>query len=104
MTEQQLTIDFDALRACRSSDPSTSKTAAINAGRFANGHASRVLAALQLHGPRTAHELSQLIGLSVEQIDRRLPDLKAASKARVVQLDDGADKVLNGFLVWEATP
>lgn len=99
---EQLTIDYAPERACRRTDPGTSRDAARNAERFASTQAGKVLAALTLHGPRSAHELEQLIGLSVVQIDRRLPDLKAAGLARVAKLDDGADKTLDGFRVWEA--
>jgi predicted ArsR family transcriptional regulator len=101
---QQLAIDFDANRSARKSDPQTSHEAARNAERFAASHAGRILAALKLHGPRSAHELSQLVGLSVVQIDRRLPDLKAAGLAEVAKLDDGADRTLGGFRVWRAMP
>jgi len=43
-----------------------------------------------------------ITGLTVVQIDRRLPDLKASGLARVVKLDDGAVMVRNGARVWEA--
>jgi predicted ArsR family transcriptional regulator len=98
----QIAINFDAHRAARSDDPETSHAAARNAERFAASHAGRILAALKLHGPRTAHELEALVGLSVVQIDRRLPELKAAGLTRVAKLDDGADRVVDGFRVWEA--
>lgn len=98
----QLAIEFAPERAARRTDPATSLAAAKSAQRFAFSHAGRILQALKLHGPRTAHEISQLIGLSVVQVDRRLPELSRAGLARVVKLDDGADKVLGGFRVWEA--
>lgn len=99
---EQLSIDYNAERSVRASDPVTSYKAAVNAARFASSHAGRILQALKTHGPRSAHELEQLVGLSVVQIDRRLPDLKAAKLARVQQLDDGADVVRNNCRVWEA--
>lgn len=40
--------------------------------------------------------------LTVEQIDRRLPDLKDAGLARVVSLSDGAELVREKCRVWEA--
>lgn len=98
----QLQIDFDAVRACRSTDPGTSHAAARNATQFATSHAGRILLALQQHGPRSPKELEQLLGLSVVQIDRRLPDLKRLGLARVATLDDGADVVRSGCRVWEA--
>lgn len=100
---EQLAIDFDATHAARRHDPETSHVAARNAEKFAASHAGRILAALKTHGPRSAHELEAIVGLSVVQIDRRLPDLKNAGFARVAQLDDGADRIVDGFRVWEAT-
>lgn len=94
----QLHIDF---YRCRTTDPETSKTAARNAARFADSHAGRILAALKLHGPMTAHDM-HIIGLTVVQADRRLPELAKAGLARVCKLDDGADMVRGGFRVWEA--
>jgi hypothetical protein len=99
---EQLRIDFDALRACRASDPVSSINAAEHAAVFAATHAGRILQALKTHGPRTAHDLSQIVGLTVVQIDRRLPDLKNAKRARVQQLADGGDRMQGGFRVWEA--
>lgn len=101
MTEQ-FSIDFDAVRACRSTDPATSKAAARQAATFAPSHAERILLALQQHGQRTPKELEQIIGLSVVQIDRRLPDLKAMGLARVATLDDGAYVTRGGCRAWEA--
>lgn len=100
----QLTIDFSSLAEAsrsRSNDPDTSKQAGKNAARFADSHAGRILAALKLHGPMTAHEL-HIVGLTVVQCDRRLPEIAKAGLARVVKLDDGADMVRGGFRVWEA--
>lgn len=98
----ELAIDFAPGHHARARDPLTSINAAERAKDFAATHAGRIHQALQTHGPRTAHELSQLIGLSVVQIDRRLPDLKAAGKARVVQMADGGDRTVNGFRLWRA--
>jgi predicted transcriptional regulator len=98
---EQLSIEFVSRRA-RRSDPETSKKAAEKAERFATSHAGRILAALKTHGPRTAHELSQLIGLTVVQIDRRTIELQRAGHIDVAKLDDGADRVVDGFRVWMA--
>jgi hypothetical protein len=94
----QLSIDFPRARA---SDPATSHLAASNASKFAESHAGRIHLAL-IGKNLTAHELSTITGLSVVQIDRRLPDLKRAGLARVQRLADG-DVVRGGFRVWEAT-
>lgn len=85
----------------RRTDPATSKQAAVNAEKFASSHAGRILAALKAHGSKTAHEL-HTTGLTVVQIDRRLPELSKLGLAKVVKLDDGADMVRGGFRVWEA--
>ncbi len=98
----QLQIDLIEPKRARNRDPETSKDAARKTWRFATSHAQRILAALQTHGPRSAHELSQLIGLSVVQIDRRTVELQRNGYIDVAKLDDGADKVVDGFRVWEA--
>jgi len=53
-------------------------------------------------GPRTAHGLAAMTGLTVEQIDRRLPELKRDSHA-VLMLDElGNAVVVGGYRVWRA--
>ena len=94
----QLSIDFSRARA---SDPMTSVTAAIQSSRFAESHAGRILAALKLHGPMTAHELG-IVGLTVVQADRRLPELASKRLATVIKAADGEDLVRGGCRVWGA--
>lgn len=91
--------DIQPVRA-RRNDPSTSQAAARNAERFAATHAGRIMEALK-EGPRTAKGLSAMTGLSVEQVDRRLPELRTAGLAEVMH-DGGVDVVVNGFRVWRA--
>lgn len=91
--------DIQPVRA-RKTDPVTSHTAAKNAERFAASHAGRILAELR-KGVATAHRLSELTGLTVVQIDRRLPELEKAGLARPV-LVCGAPLIVGGFRVWEA--
>ncbi len=100
-TQDQTTLDFIQTHS-RATDPETSKAAARRASDFSTSQAGRVLLALQKHGPRTAHELSLIIGLTLVQCDRRLPDLAALGLVRVVKLDDGADMVRGRCRVWEA--
>lgn len=95
----QLSISFSELARARRSDPATSKLAGINAARFANSHKARILAALRQHGPRSAHELSLLIGLTVVQIDRRLPEMGSAV---AVMKQGGIDVTRGGCRVWMA--
>jgi len=91
--------DIQPVRA-RKSDPVTSHTAARNADRFANGHKARIMEALRT-SVATAHRLSELTGLTVVQIDRRLPELEKAGLARPVVVC-GQLLVIGGFRVWES--
>ena len=68
---------------------------------FAGGHCERILAALANGRQATPHELQEDTGLTVVQIDRRLPELQRAGKARVVQMA-GEDLTRGGARVWEA--
>lgn len=91
--------DIQPVRA-RKTDPSTSHTAAKNAERFASSHKGRIMEALK-EGPRTAAGLAAITGLSIVQVDRRLPELRTAGMAEVMTAD-GADVVVNGYRVWRA--
>lgn len=91
--------DIQPVRA-RKSDPVTSHTAARNAERFAATHAGRIMEALK-EGPRTAAGLAAMTGLSIVQVDRRLPELRTAGLAEVMH-DGGVDVVVNGYRVWKA--
>jgi hypothetical protein len=82
----------------RTSDPTTSKAAAASAAAFAPTHSERICASLET-GTMTAAEISRATGLTVVQIDRRLPELHRANKVEVVQLD-GEDLVRDGYRVW----
>lgn len=68
----------------RSTDPAPSIRAAEAAPAFAGSHADRIVACLKLHGQRSTHEIAQIIGLSVVQIDRRKCELERAGRVRVV--------------------
>ena len=85
----------------RASDPLSSVLAAEGAMAFAGGHCERILAALANGRQATPHELQEDTGLTVVQIDRRLPELQRAGKARVVQMA-GEDLTRGGARVWEA--
>lgn len=87
----------------RKHDPATSKAAAFRSLAFSGSHAERVLSALKSHGPRTAHEIGLMIGLTVVQIDRRLPELEKQGRAKLARYDDGKVKERGGCRVWEAT-
>ena len=85
--------------AARRTDPSTSHAAARSAQRFAESHAGRILAALA-DGKRTAAGIAAMTGLSVVQVDRRLPELERAGKARPV-MNGASVYVVGGYRVWE---
>ena len=85
----------------RANDPLTSILAAERAPSFIGGHCDRILSALK-RGPATAHELQKLTGLTVVQIDRRLPELRQQGSVRVIQNAKGDDVIRGKFRVWEA--
>jgi predicted transcriptional regulator len=96
----QLSLDYPTPRA-RNVDPATSHVAAAKAARFSESHAGRIHVALT-QGPATAHELAERTGLTVVQIDRRLPELQRMGMAAVV-VCDGKTVTRDGFRVWWAT-
>ena len=59
----------------RRNDPPTSKSAGINAKRFAAGHGQRIVDALA-SGPGTKDELAQRCGLTEQQVARRMHELR----------------------------
>ncbi len=85
----------------RRTDPQTSHMAAASASKFAGSHVVRILAALQAYGMSTPPMIGTYTGLTVVQIDRRLPDLQRAGLAEVVQ-EGGIAKVRGGYRVWRA--
>ena len=95
----QLAMNFDAPRA-RRRDPATSHKAAERAKAFAPSHAKQICAALSL-GPdegMTAEEISESIGLTVVQIDRRVKQMQRDGLICVRQ-QNGIDVERNGFRV-----
>ena len=106
--QQQDLFSTPAYGRARRTDPRPSKVAAVKAGEFAGSHAERILAALRLHGPRTAHELEHLIGLTVVQIDRRVAELRRMGKLEVCT-DGGGTPITRPTptggeaTVWRAT-
>lgn len=85
----------------RARDPITSVLAAEAAIKLAGNHCDRILADLKQRGQATPHEMQCTTGLTVVQIDRRLPELLKAGRVRVVQRG-GEDLVRGGARVWEA--
>lgn len=92
---------MNAQHLVRASDPLSSVLAAERAIKFAGNHCDRILAALANGRQATAHELQSATGLTVVQIDRRLPELLRAGRVQVVQRG-GMDVIRGGARVWEA--
>lgn len=90
----------------RRTDPAQSHRAAARAVRFSGTHRERILAALKLWGPKTAHELEPFTGLNYVQIDRRMHELVKAGQVRAAM--HGGAPVLHSTpsgghaQVWEA--
>ena len=91
-------IDTIKLRV-RAQDPVTSVAAAERSLKFSATHKGRILAALDRLGTGTADEIGMVAKLSVEQVDRRLPELARDDLAEVLQIG-GSDATRNGFRVW----
>ena len=92
-------INGDTRLRARATDPMSSIQAADNAALFAGAHKERILAALDMLVTGTAHEIASATGLSVVQVDRRLPEMKRDGVARVLEVA-GQDVIRGGFRVW----
>lgn len=89
----------DVIKRVRAQDPATSVAAAERSTRFSETHKGRILAALEEASTATALEIGLAAGLSVEQVDRRLPELARDNLAEVLRIGD-ADVTRDGFRVW----
>lgn len=93
-------IDIDTIKLrVRAQDPATSVAAAERSIKFSLTHKGRILSALYKLGTGTANEIGTFAGLSVVQVDRRLPELARDGLAEVLQIG-GGDATRNGFRVW----
>lgn len=98
----EIVMDIETTRKrVRAADPATSVLAAEKATFFAGSHKAKIFSVLVQHESMTADEISERTGLTVVQVDRRLPELQRDGFVRVLQ-HDGCDMVRNGFRVWEA--
>lgn len=91
---------YTPTHAARATDPATSHQAAQAATSFAGTHCECIHKALA-GGPLSAKEISLTTGLTVVQVDRRLPELERQGKTQVVNLD-GIDLTRDGYRVWRA--
>ena len=53
-------------------------------------------------GPRTAYDLSERTGLTIVQIDRRLPELERAGLVQTLDDGQGGAIEIGGYRVWRA--
>ena len=110
---KRLIMEYAAAPLARSTDPATSHMAASRTACFAVTHRDRICSALRAaektykagtrdHWGATAKELSEITGLTVVQIDRRLPELERDNLVTVSATHDAKDLIRDGFRVWEA--
>jgi predicted transcriptional regulator len=95
-----LSIEMYDLPRARNTDPATSHAAADRATNFAGSHAERILAALKAVGTGTPASISEITGLTIVQIDRRLHELEKKGLIRIVKVF-GHDLVIGGYRCWE---
>lgn len=84
----------------RAQDPGTSIAAAEKARGAAKHHCEAIVRALEQHGDMTVREIGARVGLTHVQVARRMPDLKRAGLAEVVQTSSGRDLERGGCRVW----
>jgi len=80
----------------RATDPATSHMAADRSYSFYKSHAANILSAIKHRPGQTAAYYSAITGLTVVQIDRRLPEMERKGLIRTT----GA--IYNGYRAWEA--
>ena len=86
----------------RRTDPITSHQAGARAHKFAGGHKAIILACLRAYGPSGAGRISQLTGLHVTQIDRRMCELRRSMQVEYL-MRDGEPVQQAGYLVHRLT-
>lgn len=91
-------VDETRLRV-RANDPGTSVAAAEAAASFSARHRDRILEALGVYA-LSSHQIAARSGLTVVQVDRRLPELR---RDRLIEplLDEAGDQIeRHGYRVW----
>lgn len=82
----------------RRTDPTTSHQAAARAAYFADSHKDRIAKAMRwlasMNQPATADRIATASGLTVVQIDRRLPEMERADLVEVY------GEPIGGFRCW----
>lgn len=88
----------ESVMRVRANDPASSVLAADRAATFASSHQDRILRALS-NDELSSHQIAKLSGLTVVQVDRRLPELKRDGRVEVVM--NGCEELLrDGYRVW----
>lgn len=91
----QMGMQLTSLPRVRSTDPLPSHLAAAESYSFSGSHAERILKAIQ-HAPgQTPAYYAAMTGLTVVQIDRRLPEMRARG------LVEPTGQVYDGYRVWD---
>jgi hypothetical protein len=85
----------------RRGDPDTSKAAAVKAERFDQSQSAKIMWAMSCLQNCTALSIASATGLTVVQVDRRLPELRQQDKIKRVLLPNGKFQSIGGFTVWE---
>lgn len=87
----------------RATDPLSSVLAAENVRHFAPNQYDRILSAISVVTAKqlgaTAAEIGEVAGLTVVQVDRRLPELKERGLVAVLQYE-GGDLMRDKYRVW----
>lgn len=93
-----MNVDHYSVPRARNTDPSTSHQAAARAAYFVDGHKDRICKALAwlatMNQPATADRIASASGLTVVQVDRRLPEMQRDGVAEPTGEDVG------GFRCW----
>lgn len=94
--------DQHATTRARADDPLTSITAAERATEFAGSHRERIMSALGW-GELSSRQIARRAGLTVVQVDRRLPELRRDGVVEVVMAGE-LELERDGYRVWRRTP
>lgn len=95
-------VDDETRKLVRASDPITSVMAAESTTRFRKTQKGRILTALEKLGMADASQIAAHLGMTVVQVDRRLPEAQRDGTAEVVQLA-GEDMLHGKYRVWRRT-
>ena len=90
------------MHIARSTDPITSHEAGARAHHFAGTHKAIILECLRAYGPSGAGRISELTGLHVTQIDRRMCELRRSMQVEYL-MHEGEPVQQAGYLVYRLT-